>query len=98
MFEVAEYWTFKKYDNHLTKKLGYSPSQMMEQQAIKAIMQGHDVQLHIHPQWIGAKLNNNGLWNLKLDQWGIGYLPNKNQSKEDIFSITGALFQGKKTL
>ena len=51
MFEVAEYWAFKQYDDHLTNKLGYSPSQEMEQQAIKAIIQGHDVQLHIHPQW-----------------------------------------------
>ena len=35
MFEVAEYWAFKKYDKHLNKKLGYSPSKVMEQQAIK---------------------------------------------------------------
>lgn len=98
MFEVAEYWAFKQYDSHLTKKFGYSPSKKMEQQVIKAIQQGHDVQLHIHPQWIGAKLNNNGLWKLNFDQYGVGYLPNKTQCKEDIFSVTGALFQGKKTL
>lgn len=98
MFEVAEYWAFKRYDKYLTERLGYSPSKVMENQAIKAVIQGHDIQLHVHPQWIGAEINNHGLWNLKLDQWGIGYLPNIDQNKEDIFSITGALFQGKKTL
>ena len=29
MFEVAEYWAFKQYDEELITKLGYSPSYKM---------------------------------------------------------------------
>lgn len=33
-----------------------------------AVARGHDVQLHFHPQWIGAKLKD-GQWKLDLSKW-----------------------------
>ena len=36
-----------------------------------AIKRGHDVQLHFHPQWIGAKLKNNS-WKLDYNKWNTG--------------------------
>ncbi|MFW6134488.1 MAG: hypothetical protein ACOC5R_02805 [Elusimicrobiota bacterium] len=33
-----------------------------------AIARGHDVQLHFHPQWIGAELKN-GQWILDFNKW-----------------------------
>lgn len=38
------------------------------------IISGHDVQLHIHPQWIDAKYDNNK-WSLDLSKWRIASLP-----------------------
>ncbi len=35
-----------------------------------AVMRGHDVQLHIHPQWIGANYSA-GVWDLSLEKWRI---------------------------
>jgi peptidoglycan/xylan/chitin deacetylase (PgdA/CDA1 family) len=33
-----------------------------------AVARGHDVQLHFHPQWIGAELKN-GEWKLDFSKW-----------------------------
>ncbi|MBI9016864.1 MAG: hypothetical protein JEZ07_06335 [Phycisphaerae bacterium] len=97
MFEVAEYWSFQQYDKELTDTLGFSPYGKMRQQAFDAVLRGHDVQLHIHPQWIGAELVD-GLWQLKFDQWRLADLPDGLGDSNNIFSITGALLKGKKTL
>jgi len=97
MFEVAEYWAFKQAEQDGRLRLDYSPAAEMEKQARDAVRRGHDVQLHLHPQWIGAELND-GLWSLRFDWCRIADLPNGLGHKEDLFSITGALCHGKKTL
>ena len=38
-----------------------------------AIARGHDVQLHFHPQWIGARLHNDQ-WKLDYTKWNTGSL------------------------
>jgi len=95
MFEVAEYWAFKQMEDQLD--LGYSPAKAMEEQAQDAISRGHDVQLHLHPQWIGAELDNR-LWRVKMDQWCIADLPHGLGDQGDEYSIMGALSKGKHTL
>lgn len=42
-----------------------------EQVTREAVRRGHDVQLHFHPQWIGAKLKND-LWELDYSKWHTG--------------------------
>ena len=98
MFEIGEYWAFKKAESDgKLENLGYCPAGLMERQIKDAIKRGHDVQLHLHPQWIGAKYEN-GNWNLNLDYWRLPKLPNGLGTKDDIFSITGALHKGKRDL
>jgi len=97
MFEAAEYWAFKKAEQDGKLRLAYCPAAEMEKQVRDAVRRGHDVQLHLHPQWIGAELKD-GLWHLNFDWCRIADLPNGLGHKEDLFSITGALYQGKKTL
>ena len=95
MFEVAEYWAFKQMEEKLD--LGYSPAKAMEEQAQDAIKRGHDVQLHLHPQWIGAELDYH-LWRVRMNQWCITDLPHGLIDHEDEYSIIGALSKGKRTL
>ncbi len=97
MFEVAEYWALKHAEEAGLLDCGYSPAGLMEEQAVDAIKRGHDVQLHLHPQWIGAEYKDS-LWHLNMDQYRIADLPNGLGDKSDLLSITGALYQGKKTL
>lgn len=46
----------------------------IQKQLIKAIGKGHDVQLHLHPQWYSAKYNSEGIWQLDMKHWRIGDL------------------------
>jgi hypothetical protein len=95
MFEVAEYWAFKQNEDKLG--LDYSPAQVMAEQIQNAISRGHDVQLHLHPQWIGAELDDH-IWRVKINQWCIADLPHGLGDDGDEYSIMGALSKGKKTL
>lgn len=38
-----------------------------------AVVRGHDVQLHLHPQWIGAVLQKDK-WQLDVAKWHSGYV------------------------
>jgi hypothetical protein len=51
--------------------------------------QGHDIQLHLHPQWVGAKYEGHGNWNLRGD-WSIINYPSQQ--------IRALLLSGKEFL
>ncbi len=97
MFEVAEYWSFMRAEQEGNISLPFSPSGRMRAQAEEALRRGHDVQLHLHPQWIGAELVG-GVWSVKNAQWRIADLPHGLGSEDDPLSITGAMRQGKQSL
>ena len=46
----------------------------VRQQLVQAVAQGHDVQLHIHPQWEHATKLPDGIWRVANDRWRIGDL------------------------
>jgi hypothetical protein len=97
MFDVGEYWAFERHAEQLRQNLGYSPSEEMRRQAVGAIQRGHDVQLHLHPQWIGAEYDK-GAWQLSNSQWRLADLPMGLGNESQITSIVGALYSGKQTL
>ncbi len=97
MFEVGEYWAFERYDSRLRPDLGYSPCAVMKTQAAEAMERGHDVQLHLHPQWVGAGYDQ-GVWKLRHSCWRLADLPDGMGSEEQATSITGVLSRGKQTL
>jgi hypothetical protein len=71
MLEIAELWAFEKSENSEFKELiGYDPAHQIRKQLEYAIKLGHDVQLHLHPQWIGAKWRNNN-WKLNYDKYRL---------------------------
>lgn len=37
-----------------------------------AVRSGHDIQLHLHPQWWQATPSTDGRWNLEMSWWRIG--------------------------
>lgn len=97
MFEVAEYWAMKAAEEAGALRLDYSPSREIEEQIQDAAGRGHDVQLHLHPWWIGAAFEDNA-WRLHPEYRGLDDLPNGVGVADDLFSVTGALAQGKQTL
>ncbi len=70
-FEVVEYWRLKKEwesGNHM----GYerNPVEAMENQLLDLISRGHDVQLHLHPQWVDAKWEDER-WAVDFANWRL---------------------------
>ncbi|MHC4295831.1 MAG: polysaccharide deacetylase family protein [Planctomycetota bacterium] len=97
MCEVGEYRAMKQAEEKGALCLGYSPSGEIEQQLKNAVTSGHDVQLHLHPWWIGAEFED-GRWRLNPEYRRISDLPSGLGSEDDPFSLVGALSQGKLTL
>jgi len=97
-FEVVEWWAFKKAEaeGKLTQ-LDYSPAESMKEQAQRAVANGHDVQLHPHPQWLHSEYTSEG-WNLNLDYWRLPNVPHGLGDVEDALSLRGLLYQGKRDL
>lgn len=95
--EMCEYWAFKKYSKELEKVLGYVPHEEIERQLKDAIVRGHDVQLHLHPQWIDAEYKNKK-WILNYKWWRLPLAPHGLGSKDDIKSLRGIFHKGKSDL
>jgi hypothetical protein len=66
-FEVEEYLAFEKFRGQLVTTLGYDPAALIREQIISLAKAGHDIQLHLHPQWHRADFKN-GKWILQGDK------------------------------
>lgn len=73
-----------------------SEAQAISGQLKRMLKEGHDLQLHLHPQWFGAEYKNDS-WVLNFDYWRFSSLPQKS-SNEDFPSKTDLLIQGKQYL
>ena len=60
-FEAEEYVAFERAAKELTGDLGYNPAAMIREQIRSLAIRGHDVQLHLHPEWHGAEYRS-GRW------------------------------------
>ena len=87
-FEVIEYLKLKEEWNN-GNKMGYeeNPAIAMESQIKEALTLGHDVQLHIHPQWLNAKYVNNQ-WQVD-NNWCMKDIPleKNNQFNTDLKTV-----------
>lgn len=92
-FEVIEYLKLKEEWNN-GNKMGYSknPIEAIEKQLQEAAKKGHDIQLHVHPQWVKAKYEENQ-WKVDLSNWRLG-----DFKIEENYSIEDMLSNGKKTI
>jgi hypothetical protein len=97
MLEVGEYWAMREAERAGSLHLDYSPAREIEEQIHNAVRGGHDVQLHLHPWWIGASFQEDN-WRLHPEYRRITDLPNGAGSEGDLFSVVGVLCEGKRTL
>jgi hypothetical protein len=66
-FEVEEYLAFVRHRDELKQRLGYDPAQLIREQLVDLARRGHDLQLHLHPEWVGARYRDGG-WDLRLEK------------------------------
>lgn len=70
-FEVVEYWAIKKeWEKGNTMGYKKNPVEAIENQLRDAFRNGHDIQLHFHPQWLGSEFTEFG-WKLNLKNWRL---------------------------
>jgi hypothetical protein len=92
-FEVVEYWRLKEeWEKGNTMGYERNPIKAIEQQLQKVVLDGHDIQLHIHPQWVNAEWKN-GSWKMDMDNWRLG-----DFSVEKDYTIEDLLSDGKATI
>jgi hypothetical protein len=71
-FEIVEYLKLKgEWDKGNKMDYTENPVAAIENQIRKAALAGHDIQLHLHPQWANAKYDNDR-WGLDFDNWRLG--------------------------
>lgn len=56
-FELEEFLVFRKHAEELRSRWGYDPAQEIELQLRHMVEAGHEIGLHIHPQWIDAQFD-----------------------------------------
>lgn len=77
--------------------LGYSPGELFRKLLTEAVAEGHDVQLHAHPQFVGAQYKALKFEVPETDFWRITDLPEEDDSRP-LLSIDGIIGQGIRTL
>lgn len=71
MVEIGELWAFEKAENQgYARFIACDPAERIRDQLVRAVKHGHDVQLHLHPQWIGAKWVK-GAWQLDYAKYRL---------------------------
>ena len=91
--EVVEFWRIEEeWLKGNTMGYEHNPIDDIRKQLQDAYRQGHDIQLHIHPQWSDAEYEK-GEWKVNLDDWRLG-----GYKKEGRYSLLNLLKEGKKTL
>jgi hypothetical protein len=91
-FEVVEYWRLKQeWENGNHMGYNNNPAEAMKVQLIDMIRRGHDVQLHLHPQWVDAKWED-GRWVVDIDNWRLSDFNSPSMTLKQLVS------SGKQTL
>jgi hypothetical protein len=71
MVEIGELWAFEKERNRcFAEYLGYDPGARIRDQLVDAVTMGHDVQLHLHPQWLNARWEG-AQWHLDYSKYRV---------------------------
>ena len=68
--EVEEYLAFERHHRELEQALGCNPAALIREQIRSLARGGHDIQLHVHPQWFGAHYKA-GRWNLQWERSAV---------------------------
>ena len=91
--EIVEFWRIEE-EWLKGNNMGYetNPINDIRKQLQDAYRQGHDVQLHIHPQWVDANYVN-GKWIVNFDDWRLG-----GYNKSGEYSLQNLLIKGKTTI
>lgn len=72
MAEMCSYEAFKKEEEAGRLPADYRPASRIREQLKACVQSGHDVQLHLHPQWTNYHYQDR--WSVDLSRWKISSL------------------------
>ena len=98
--DVCEYWAFKDVEEKGGfEDKNYKPATIIENQLKKIIQRRHDVQLHLHPQWINYEYIGEKKFKVDLTRWRLPNLNGANvEDKPVTEELNKILKKGKETL
>lgn len=96
--DVCEYWAFRSCEDAGILPEGYCPGTWIETQIKDALKRGHDIQLHIHPQWIEHKYVSPVKWEVNLNYWRLPFVSGGYGDRNNPTSLLGLFTMGRKTL
>ena len=91
--EVEEYLAFGREREKLLKAWGYDPAAEIRAQALELIGRGHDLQLHLHPEWLGAGFAD-GHWHLRPEMRTVDGLFETQDEVSDYIRQRKAVIDG----
>jgi hypothetical protein len=97
--EMEETLAFQRHATDLHRQLGYNPYDLIRKQIADLAKRGHDIQLHLHPEWVGTQLVN-GAWQLnerhatvdslfETQEETTAYLRDRKEALEELISDAG---------
>ena len=92
-FEAEEYLTFGREREALKAAWKYDPAEELRSQAIDLVRRGHDLQLHLHPEWVGSRFEG-GRWILQPDHSTVDSLFVTQQEVSDYLGERKAVIDG----
>ena len=96
-FETAGYWLYRHDERERGIAECDAPTTRMVQQVRRAVAEGHDAQLHLHPQLLGAEWRD-GRVHPNMGWTRLADVPHGRGNPDDVLSVTGALHQGRHEL
>jgi hypothetical protein len=84
-FEAEEYLAFERERDALKLAWGYDPAEELRVQAVDLVKRGHDLQLHLHPEWVGSSLED-GRWILRPERPAVDSL---FETQEEVSAYLG---------
>ena len=86
-WDILHYYQLLKFENNFSELK--EDRLLIEKQILKLAEKGHDIQLHLHPNWLDAKYQN-GKWEFQYDRFKLHKLTNEDKN-DDINSILGCI-------
>lgn len=96
--DVMEYIKFVEAEKKGLLSTNYKAGSRVRTQLCNAVASGHDVQLHIHPQWLGAEPVQDDYWKVNFSYWRLPNVPGGLGTVDDPSSLRGIIAMGKQTL
>lgn len=97
-FDVLEYRAFRHAEDTGVFGKDYVVASNIERQLRVAKGAGHDVQLHMHPQWIGAKPIHPDKWSINPKYYRLPFVPGGLGDCDNPESLRGLFTYGKQLL